>query len=389
MAQTKKFSQSDFKSDTEVITKSITSKIFNKIDTLDRLIYGKRGKFFILGSLLVIIIAPVLDELLGIESDRITFFSTLLFFLLVSILTLAFISTWRDDKGNWSFNRAKSRLTVYYETFIELVNTSKLNSKEENLYKLSKYLIVGGIGLKSFQNLSVFIRKPLEGFFMLHLDSMKDFERFTNHNYWILIVLGLALLGYLYSNNNLILDKVKAELNFLFGVSNSNYEENTIKINLNNQLVINPKNPLHFEEIASTNNSKLFIDFLTALSKWNPHYASKEYEYQDKLYKHLRKQMPSAIINLEYPIGRNFVGSKGRADIVINHAILIEMKRDTSAGSIQRAKGQISQYSDFWKERGPVILLLCDYDFDKAHNAFSPLMNDLAQLKRSAITIVT
>jgi hypothetical protein len=91
---------------------------------------------------------------------------------------------------------------------------------------------------------------------------------------------------------------------------------------------------------------------------------------------------------MEYPIGSSSLANRGRADMVINNTILIEMKRDGSAGAIQRAKGQVQTYSDIWKGKGPVILLLCDYDFEHARLAYSPTMNDLAILQRPVMTIV-
>ena len=64
------------------------------------------------------------------------------------------------------------------------------------------------------------------------------------------------------------------------------------------------------------------------------------------------------------------------------------MKRDSSAGAIQRAKGQIFQYSEYWHEKGPVILVLCDFDYEKAKLAFSSTMENLMTLQRPALVFV-
>ena len=97
--------------------------------------------------------------------------------------------------------------------------------------------------------------------------------------------------------------------------------------------------------------------------------------------------MPDATIDSEYPL-KKFSGRKGRADIVINDTILIEMKRDSSAGAVQRAQGQMAEYSVLWQNKGPVILLLCDYNFDHARAVYSSLMEDQAKLGRPVLTIV-
>ena len=390
--QTEKKTTKDYINETLSQTNTAITKLFDAVDTVDRKFYGRRMKLFFWGCILVLIVAPLLDELIGVQLDRITYFSTLLFFIFVLVVVLAFVGAWRDDTGNWTWHRAKSRLQTYYETSKDQIQTTKTNSQDENLYKFGQYLFFGGIAWKAFQNLSVFVRKPIESLFSTRLTSFRNFERFTNHYYWIVILLGVAVIAYLYKRNPQIVERIKNELRQLFGTDSSDtkYKLEVVKIsqNTNTDLVINPKRTEHIEATISSSNSVLFTDFVTAIQNWNPRQADYEYEYQDRLYRHLRKHLPYANIQMEYPIGENYVGSRGRADIVVNDTILIEMKRDSSAGAIQRAKGQISQYSEIWKGKGPVILLLCDYDFEKARVAFTQTMNDLAQLKRPVLTIV-
>ncbi|MCX6293293.1 MAG: hypothetical protein NT127_03210, partial [Sphingobacteriales bacterium] len=312
-------------------------------------------KFFIWGCILVLMIAPLLDELLGSKQDRITYFSTLIFLVFVLILVLAFVGAWRDDTGNWTWDRAKSRFLTYYETSKDQLQLTKTNSQDENLYKLGQYLIFGSLGWKAFQNLSVLVRKPIETLFSTRLTSFRNFERFTNHYYCIVLLLGVAIIVYLYNKNPKIVERIKNELRQLFGTANTGtkYRLEVVKIsqNTNTDLVINPKSTGHVAATISSSNSVLFTDFVTAIQNWNPRQANYEYEYQDRLYRHLRKHLPDASVEMEYPIGENYLGSRGRADIVVNDTILIEMKRDSSAGAIQRAKGQIAQYSEIWKDK--------------------------------------
>jgi hypothetical protein len=392
MEQTESKTTKDYINQTLTQTNTAITNLFDTVDNIDRKFYGRRMKFFIWGCILVLMVAPLLDELLGVKQDIITYFSTLVFLIFVLTIVLAFVGAWRDDTGNWTWHRAKSRLQTYYETYKDQLQTTKTNSQDENLYKLGQYLFFGGVAWKAIQNLSVFVRKPIEGLFSTRLTSLRNFERFTAHYYWVALALGVAVIAYLYNKNPQIVERIKNELRQLFGSGSDDtkYKVEVVKIsqNTNTDLVINPKRTEHVAATISTSNSVLFTDFVTAIQNWNPRQADYEYEYQDRLYRHLRKHLPDANIEMEYPIGENFVGSRGRADIVVNDTILIEMKRDSSAGAIQRAKGQISQYSEIWKDKGPVILLLCDYDFEKARLAFTPTMNDLAQLKRPALTIV-
>ena len=382
----------DYINQTLTQTKTAITKLFDTVDSIDRKLYGKRMKYFIWGCILVLILAPLLDEILEIKQDWFTYISTLLFLIFVLTVVLAFVGSWRDDTGNWSWNRAKSRLQTYYETSKDQIQSTKTNSQDENLYKIGQYLFFGGVAWKAIQNLSVFVRKPIESLFSSRLKSFRNFERFTNHYYWILILLGVAIFLYLYNKNPHIVERIKNELRQLFGTENNDtkYKEEVVKLSpsKSTDLVISSKKEDHVSATISSSNSILFRDFVIAIKDWNPRIAEKEWQYQDRLYRHLRKSMPEASIKLEYPIGENFVGSRGRADIVINDTILIEMKRDFAAGAIQRAKGQLLQYSEIWASKGPIILMLCDIEYEKARLAFQPIMNDLANLNRPALTIV-
>lgn len=202
-----------------------------------------------------------------------------------------------------------------------------------------------------------------------------------------MIVSGVALLAYLYKKNPAILNRITNDIKASFN-SNEITVVPTFHPSPSGRLVINAKNDEHIGTAVSFNSSQMFKDFVNALHSWQPRGAYYEYELQDRLYRHLKKNMPGASIEMEYPVGSAELANRGRADIVINRSILLEMKRDDSAGAIQRAKGQISQYSDIWKGKGPVVLVLCDFDYTHADLAFHSTMVDLAKLERSVLTIV-
>lgn len=386
-------STSDYLNQTLSQTKTAITKLFDYADNIDRKLYGRRMKFFLWGSILVLIVAPILDELFKVHGDRITYFSTLLFFVFLVALALAFIGSWRDDDGNWSLARAKSRILTYYETLSDTVSRTRTNSSDENIFRLGQFFFFGGIAWKALQNVSVFVRKPVEGLLNSKISSLRHFERFTNHYYWIPLMLGIGIIIYLYNKNPKILERVKIELRQLFGWSigeQTKYSKEVviIKGSSKTELVLNAKTEQHINFLIANSKSNLLSDFATALQKWNPRGAHHEYEYQDRLYRHLRKYLPEATLELEYPIGDGITTKKGRADIVVNDTILIEMKRDSSAGAVQRARGQISQYSEIWKGKGPVILLLCDFDYELAKLSFASTMTDLNKLERPVMTIV-
>jgi hypothetical protein len=206
-------------------------------------------------------------------------------------------------------------------------------------------------------------------------------------------LIGITIIGYLYNKDVIILHRIKNELRQLLGLKLKDVSQYSVEIDSLPQkaiteFVINAKAENSITLGNDPNQPSLLNDFSLAIKSWNPRNYSTEYEYQDRLANHLRKMLPGATIKTEYPIGEKSLGNRGRGDIVVNDTILIEMKRDSSAGAIQRAKGQIAQYSEIWKDRGIVILLLCDYDYDHARLVFSSTMMDLAKLDRPVLTIV-
>ena len=83
MEQTETKTTKDYINETLSQTNTAITKLFDTVDTVDRKFYGRRMKLFFWGCILVLIVAPILDELLGVQQDRITYFSTLLFLIFV------------------------------------------------------------------------------------------------------------------------------------------------------------------------------------------------------------------------------------------------------------------------------------------------------------------
>jgi len=384
-------STKDYVNQTLTQTKTAITKLLDAVDIIDRKIYGRKMKLFVWGCVLVLVVAPLLDIGLEVPHHRLTYFSTLAFLFFLLLLILAFVGSWRDDTGNWTWARAKSRLRTYYEITKDRFEATRTNPRDENFYRVALSLLFIAIAWKALQNLSVFVRKPLETIFHAEMNGLRDFETLTLYCFWLPLIGGMGTMAYLYRQNPQILIRIQGELRQLFGWGIANkyagYSSFT-KLRSEDYLVIHAKRDEHVATVRSANTSQLFNDFVTALQNWNPRNAQNEYQFQDRLYRHLRKWIPEATVAMECPIGDRSLPNKGRADMVINDSILIEMKRDSSAGAIQRAKGQMSQYTEIWKEKGPVILLLCNYDYEHARLAFTSTMVDLAKLKRPAMTIV-
>lgn len=222
---------------------------------------------------------------------------------------------------------------------------------------------------------------------------MRIFEITVHKYYWIALITGFGILYYLYKNDESIWIRIRNEVRQLLGHKpgiGEKYHNEVASLAIKNtdDVVINAQLQSHVQVIIAQSRSELLTNFLNILSEWKPRRYHYEYQFRDTLYSYLRSKMPEATIETEKPIGRTSEGNRGRADIIINDTILLELKRDTSAGAIQRAKGQIMQYSHIWKDKGPVILLLCNYEYDHAKVSYTSTLNDLAKLERSALAIV-
>lgn len=367
-----------------------SSKFFDTIDNIDRYLYGRKMKNFLIGSICVLIIAPVLDWSLEVPYDRLTWLATFVFMIYVFIIILAWISAWRDDEGKWTLKRAKSRLLTYYETFKDTAAKTKTTSQHEMIYNAAWWLFFGAIGWKSLQNLSVFIRKPIQKLTGHTMIRFIHFEKTTNKYYWIALLLGVGIMIYLYRSDSKILQRIKKDIRQLFGrKQNTNSEIIRLETSLAGNLVLNSKQEEHMEGIVTNNKSELLKGFVNAMKNWNPGKCYYEYEFQDKLYRHLKNSLPDSEVEMEFPIGDKEHKNKRRADIVVDETILIEMKRGgISSGEEDRAKGQISEYAEIWRNRGPVILLLCGHEYEHAKTSFTPTMIKQVKLEMPVLTIV-
>jgi len=362
---------------------------FDAIDVIDRRIYGWRMRLLIWTSILVLIIAPLADEYLFKDpEDNTTHIFTWLFLIFVIILILGFIGSWRDENGIWTWYQTRTRLRTH------LILGIGKRSTLENVYRAAWFIFFTGVVWKAFQNLSIFIRKPIEHLTHKRIVFLRHFELYTKHHYFILLLIGgLIILWLMWKDPKMFKRKVKNDLLHLLGLyypKNQYYSPNEMAMVIENSkgLVINSKDYRHVNSTIAASKSKLFNDFLIATRSWETGFYKNECEYQIRFAHHLARNLPGATIDMEFKITNAATGKSVWADIVINETILVEMKNDDSSSAIQRAKGQIFQYSEVWKEKGPVILLLCNYEYENARLSYSSTMQDLVKLKRTALTVL-
>jgi hypothetical protein len=87
-----------------------------------------------------------------------------------------------------------------------------------------------------------------------------------------------------------------------------------------------------------------------------------EKRYEASLHRHFLAALGDSAPERQFPLGERTDPNRGRADLVVGKAVLIELKRGWGATTVDRAVGQLRKYAEHWKERGPMILLLFEVD---------------------------
>ncbi|NUP07985.1 MAG: hypothetical protein HOW73_18215 [Polyangiaceae bacterium] len=103
----------------------------------------------------------------------------------------------------------------------------------------------------------------------------------------------------------------------------------------------------------------LLADLLRHLRHWPTKRWRFETGYSDDLRHFLRKRLRKHKVERERFVGVQAEGTRGRADLVIQDSVLIELKRELATATADRAVAQVERYAGVWKA-GPVVLLLVE-----------------------------
>ena len=352
-------------------------------DKYDRMFYGHRLKLIVIFSFILIIAQPFekyLTKLLGFNISELI----LTLFTIFSIIILfSWIGSWRDNKGNWTIKRTFNKIKTYTELFIfHIRNISNLKN-EERIRFYTFFLLGTGIILSGYSSLVTFVNVLIRYFTDSKLPLLIKLSIYSKQIGTISLFLSLLVLLY---------GIKKYSLNLYLGIykkKKNNDIENWKEFALSDDYVINLKDDVKTDLILNKSKSKIFFETVRLLRKWNPNQSDYEYEYQDKLFFYLSKNLPEAEIELEKPIGfLNDIYTRGRADLVINNTILIELKKKIASSELQRAKGQIEQYLNIWKTNGPVILLICHSDFKLVKSSLDQFLKDQNKLGKFTIAFL-
>lgn len=105
-------------------------------------------------------------------------------------------------------------------------------------------------------------------------------------------------------------------------------------------------------------------DLLGVLATWKPKprgVPPLEADYQASLHRHIRKNRPSLKVEREKPIKVTVEDVRRRMDLAIDDSVVIELKRSLRrTADLDRAYTQVRAYAAEWKDKGPVLLVLCE-----------------------------
>jgi cbb3-type cytochrome oxidase subunit 3 len=308
--------------------KNAATHIFDKFDYLDSKLYGRRRDALLLLGYFVILVTPQIDDYLNIGLNSICYVSTVFYFIFVSIVLCGLVGSWRDDSGNWTCKRTKSRLQAYHSICKYHLRFNKKNTILDRAYTFWRSMFFVGVLWQMLNNVCLFFRKPIEALFQEEIFWVRDFEKFTNDYAWTLIFLSIIFIAIIFKLSKRLSERINNDA-FLFGgkplsINRINKAEKNIYMPLDQ--IIYSRNRIQAITFNSNHNSMLVNEFLAVMVNWSVESNQDNYLNQDNLYHHLRKNMPKAKINTEFPNTKIINGNRPRIDIVINEVIYISFK---------------------------------------------------------------
>jgi hypothetical protein len=343
-------------------------------DAIDSSLYGKRARVLVGVAAAVVFVPTVVRWVDG--PPWVEPFAALAFVLFAATLAIARIAMFRDDERRWAPSIGVSNLRDEVTDLAEGVRLFRRAGPNQQLQTLGSTLI--GVAL-----LTLAMRRVWNIVYQTGLDSW-DFDWGERWDYFTLVVGGLLWWkGYLAIRRDgrlasLLIDPAK-DAQATQAVASAFDELPAI---------IDCRNVESANLFASRAAHPLLANLLTVLGQWRPRYADAEKAYQHSLHRKLRQLVPAADPQREVPLPSEGRGYAGRVDIVLGHCVLIEMKRKLTTSSAQKAFGQIRMYAGLWREKGPVVLLLCETDAAFAASFLEAPIRELRTAGHSVVAIM-
>ena len=350
------------------------SSFFDVICKFDNQFYGHKLKWFIIHSIFIVI-AFNFCEFFKLNSSPWDIIVVIAYFFMIIITFLAWIGSWRDDDGNWSWNRFSFKLKMYLILWKKSQNKIKNKSGKEYLYYLGAFLFLFGACSKAIYLLTLYLRFLSKD--LISINLLNNYVVFFNFSFWI----GIAILIYLAIKHKEVFD-VKS---FFNKKKFDNVSLNLVKSNEAN--LININNDHQVNQLKEINRNTLIGEIVNILQNWKPDQYDKEWKYQDDLENQFHLELENVKIEHQKYL-KSVDGFRNFPDIVLNDNIIIEMKAKRIASEFDRVQGQLNKYINLWENKGPVILVINNVEYDHAKKKLSTYFNEKMTLNQDLIGFV-
>lgn len=281
------------------------------------------------------------------------------YMILLFILTL---NRFENDEGQFAVGPAFSRyVEVLKNSWGEV--SSSIKDRSIMQYLFGKKLIYIGIIWWASTEFFQFIRFILIDFTSASGEMSMKLIRLGSSLSLPIIIVGIILLYLASKKNKDINDILKGDWKYLtFAASRPGIVKRDYKIALKDQFVfdLSKKTSDDLKELKNR-ISKDLREIMDVISAWQVRRYEFEWQYEDSLVRKLKREFPLYEIIKQFPI-KTLGGKNNYLDIVINDSIVLELKRDTKTSSINTGTEQLIRYSTIWKDKGPIILVLCRGD---------------------------
>ena len=362
--------------------KRIIIQILDFFENIDINLYGKKFKYISFFSIIVVIIAPIIDWIIKSEKNNLTFFITILFIIFILIILLSWLSSFRDEYGKWSIRRMIFRLSCFKDFILDSIKEKNKSDSINKIFYLGIGLLISGIIIKAFQNISVIIRRPIEHLIHHKILFLISFEHFTFY-FYIFICIGSLFLLITYIKNRDLFNFFK-----IFGFFKENKSKVIGTLHIGNNNIINLRNKDDVKNLLDINQDKEIQSVIKFLSEWYPKKGNSEKDYEDLLEFYLNKKLTNMDI-IKHPYLHNDTKTFKRfPDFSINNYILIELKKTDISKDLQRAKGQIDDYLVLTENKGILILLFCKVNINRIKESLNNFLQQQTQLKKNLLTFI-
>lgn len=353
--------------DTAAVANVVVAKALDAAEWIDARLHRWRSKaFFILCSLVAF--AEFAAALADVDPLWVELPAFLLLAVLSTTLLLARVASFRDERGAWSIRMVGRRIASAAGWAWQSIREFWQAPWLENLRLVGLWVMTVGLGGVSVATFLGLVLRVVT--LAIDVDaSVAAWTRTLAFVSWVFSAVGVAIL--------FVRWRVSGSLPGATRPVDSRARAAARAEVLGLPFVLDF---VHDRAAASRAvgalPESLLRQVLAEVAAWRPHRRFElERDYQESLCRHIARRLPDLSPELERPFSTQ--SSRGRLDLVVGDAVVLEMKHSVSASEAQRAAGQLMQYATFWGAKGPVILVVCETSQEFATSLIGELVAGL------------